>query len=94
MDDIRNETDLKSVYYDIFASNTSSRSYKENYKILNLISSNSPNQDYYYNRTYAKNKDLFVRDSVIKDYEFNDGNILNFELVVSNIDTTATIFFE
>ena len=94
IEDIRKTTNLKNLYYDLFASNTSSRSYKDEYKILNLISSTSPNKDYYYTRTYAKNKDLFMRDSEIKPYEFNDGNILDFNIIISDIGEEALIFFE
>lgn len=93
-EDLYNNTN-KSTYFDIFASNTSSRSFNKDYKLLNLISENNPNNDYYYMNTYAKNKDLFERGSTLSNYEFNDGNILNFEVSILDIrDNEASIFFE
>jgi len=90
--DLIENTDLKNTYFDIFASNTSSRSYNENYKLLNLLSEGNSETKYYYNRTYAKNRDLFIRGSSLSGFKFNDGNVLDLEIVINSLDESAKIF--
>ena len=93
-DDLVSGSDSYS-YYDIFASNTSSYSYDNDFKKLVLLSSkqNSKN-NYYYSNTNASNNDLYQKGDSVTSFKFNKGTSLLFEITIDNITTSsATISF-
>lgn len=82
--DLINETGYFN-YFAIFASNTPSRSFNRDFKLLNLISSRYSSSKYYYNRTYATNNDLFIRGDMVKKFNFNDGSTFNYDIVINYV---------
>ena len=94
-DDLVSKTDY-NTYFGIFASNTSSYSYKSSYKLLNLLSSNKDSiNNYYYSNTSASNKDLYDVNDEITSFKFNNGSTLEFNIIIDDISSEgATIIFE
>ena len=84
LSDLYSQTKLNS-YFSIFASNTPSYSYNERYNLLTLISS-SNRIGYEYKNSYAQNRDLFKVGSRFKTFKFNDGNEVELNLTVNEID--------
>ena len=93
-DDLVSKTDY-NTYFGIFASNTSSYSYKSSYKLLNLLSSNKGSiNNYYYSNTSASNKDLYDVNDEITSFKFNNGSTLAFDITIDDISSEgATISF-
>lgn len=84
IEDLYNQTKSNN-YFSIFASNTPSYSYKEKYNLLTLVSS-VQRQGYEYKNLYAQNQDLFKVGSKLSNFVFNDGNKIDLNLKVLEVN--------
>ncbi len=71
-------------YFSIFASNTGSYSYDEDYNLLRLIS-NYKGATYEYKDTYAQNRDLFSAGDKFSNFKFNNGKSFDFSIEIDAI---------
>jgi M6 family metalloprotease-like protein len=80
----------KISYFTIYSSNTGSVSYNPDYKLLSLISSRyGVGRDY---QEYARNSDLYGVGSKLSKFKFNNGNTLNLNLIVNEINENRANF--
>lgn len=72
----------------IAASNTPSYSIHPSYKLISLISNRGIN-DNFVTKKYATNDDLFAAADSYKGLTFNNGNKLEYEIIVTSIDKNS-----
>ena len=81
-------------YFAIFNNNTPSYSFKDENKLIRLVSAYRGNNYIFKDNEYASNKDLFNDSSFLRSFRFNDGNVLEFNIEFKTKGNSIIVYFE